>query len=320
MKIDVVIPWVDGNDPVLNAKRAEYGNARLFKLEDAAASTRFANIGEIFWCVASLNRFASWINRIYIVTDGQDPHLEPFLEQYFPQGYIPVEIIDHKVLFRGYEEYLPTFNSISIVTMLWRIPGLSEQFIVFNDDLILAAPVTPSDFFTEKGVLVIARWIYMPLMRVKQLFVSRKHGRKRFTYRWSMAQAAMLAGEKFRFFRLEHTPKGLYRSLCEKMYADNPELLIRNIRHRFRDVEQYTLVEYQWLKMFRQGTCERVSPKRFTFFIQPKNKPGYIRRKMEKVRRGNYKFLCFNSLDKASQEDLKSIKDWIGDLLQIDIS
>ncbi len=319
MKIDVVIPWVDGNDPVLNAKRAQYGTKTLFKAEDAAGSTRYANVGEIFWCVASLNRFASWVNKIYIVTDNQDPNLTPFLEHYFPDGYIPVEIVDHKDLFRGYEEYLPIFNSVSIVTMLYRIPGLSERFIIFNDDLILGDHVTPEDFFTEKGVLIIAKWRSILTIRLKEFLEPKKHGRQRFSYRACMVQAARLAGERFRFLRLEHTPKGLYRSHCEELFEKRPDLLIRNIRHRFRDADQYTLVEYLWLKMYRAGTCKVVSPFSSTYYIQPKNKPNYVVRKMKRLLKKNYKYCCFNSIEKCPPEDFKLIKDWISRRLEISI-
>ena len=153
-KIDAVITWVDGDDPRHRAKRQRFGTQKHFAEENVAGDTRFSNLGEIFYCVASINRFAPWINKIFIVTDEQNPNLEPFLEQHFPQGYIPIEIVDHKTIFRGYEHYLPTFNSISIESMTWRIPGLSDKFIEFNDDFVLCAPVTPADFFAGENKLV----------------------------------------------------------------------------------------------------------------------------------------------------------------------
>ena len=61
--------------------------------------------------------------------------------------YPTVSIVDHKDLFEEYSEYLPTFNSLSIETMLYRIPGLAEQFIYFNDDFFLANNTKLEDFF-----------------------------------------------------------------------------------------------------------------------------------------------------------------------------
>ena len=86
MKIDAVITWVDGNDPAHREKRKRHAEPGMLKADDVAGETRFVNVGEIAWCVASLNRFASWINKIYIVTDAQDPKLEPFLVRNFPEG------------------------------------------------------------------------------------------------------------------------------------------------------------------------------------------------------------------------------------------
>ena len=35
---------------------------------------------------------------------------------------------------------------------MYRIEGLSEHFVVFNDDMYLTAPVKPSDFYSENGL------------------------------------------------------------------------------------------------------------------------------------------------------------------------
>ena len=86
MKIDAVITWVDGNDPVHRQKRNRLASPDMLKADDVAGDTRFVEVGEIAWCVASINRYAPWINKIYIVTDAQDPHLEEFMERNFPEG------------------------------------------------------------------------------------------------------------------------------------------------------------------------------------------------------------------------------------------
>ena len=55
--IDAVVTWVDGNDPVLNAKRAIYVRPEEAGAKDIAAPTRYANRGEIHWCIRSINKF-----------------------------------------------------------------------------------------------------------------------------------------------------------------------------------------------------------------------------------------------------------------------
>lgn len=101
--IDVVIAWVDGNDPKHQAKMKPYLDPQSAKSDDIAGPTRFRSEGEIFYCVASILRFAPFVRKIFIVTDEQNPHLEEFVQKNFPDNRTPIEIVDHKILFRGYE-------------------------------------------------------------------------------------------------------------------------------------------------------------------------------------------------------------------------
>lgn len=313
MKIDAVITWVDGDDPHHREKRARYGSKEMFAAQDVAGETRFSSLGEIFWCVASINRFAPWINRIYIVTDGQDPGLNGFLEEAFPEGHIPVEIVDHKVIFRGYEEYLPTFNSVSLETMTWRIPGLSDRFIELNDDFMLTAPVTPEDFFTPDGKPVCyAKRYSVALTRFTRLFKHRKDGSKKVTFKGLMLNAASLAGSRSFYFRLDHTPRALRRDFYENYFSKHKELMARNIRYRFRDPDQFTPQELQYLTLYRKGECVQRDSHKVLFFLQPKRKRDYVKRKLEKLdRMKSCKFICFNSMDLASEPDRAMIMSMI---------
>ena len=48
-------------------------------------------------------------------------------------------------------QYLPTFNSNVIELWLHSIPDLGEQFVLFNDDMYLTAPVASGRFFPKGG-------------------------------------------------------------------------------------------------------------------------------------------------------------------------
>lgn len=312
MKIDAVITWVDGDDPKHKLKRQTYGSHRILHTDDVAGSTRFRSVGEIFYCVASLNRFAPWINKIYIVTDEQNPQLDSFLSENFPEGHIPVEIIDHKVIFRGYEQYLPTFNSISIESMTWRIPGLSEHFIEFNDDLILAAPVTPEDFFTENGVVCYAGKRNSYLVALTRMLKYHRNGTKRITYKHTMLNAAKLLKNHPYILKMHHTPKALLRSFYENYFAENPETLHKNIEHRFRNVHQFNPQELQYLKLYQEGRCELRSVEDNLLYLYAKDSDTYITKKLEHFSSlEGCKFGCFNSIDQASENGCRMIIDWI---------
>lgn len=313
MIIDAVITWVDGNDPKHQAKRLRHGDRTLFDAEDVAGSTRFSSLGEIFYCIASLNHFAPWLHKIFIVTDEQDPGLEPFLQRHYSNGYIPFEIIDHKVIYEGYEEFLPTFNSISIETMTWRIPGLSQHYIEFNDDLILSSPVTPEDFFLPDGRSVCyATWYSMHWTKFTRMLKPVKDGRKRVTFKGNMYNAALIAGRRYSFLKLAHTPKALRRDFSERYFGEHPEMLLHNIAHRFRHAEQYTTQELQYLLLAQEDRLCVRSVDDNLFFLQPNGRNGYIQKKMKSLAQmRDCKFCCFNSLDKASEHERRMIVDWI---------
>ena len=318
MKIDAVITWVDGNDPAHREKRKRYAEPGMLKAEDIAGETRFVNVGEIAWCVASLNRFANWINKIYIVTDAQDPALDPFLKRNFPEGYIPVEIVDHKVIYRGYEEHLPTFNACAIESMIWRIPGLSDRFISMNDDMMLCAPVQPSDFFTDddKSVCYTDK-ANIPLTLLTRKFKSRSEGGKKVTFKGVLCNAALLAGDRWSYLKINHTPRALRRDFYESHYTSRPQDLIRNIQYTFRNHDMYVPEVLQYSLLKKQGKCVLKPVKGNLFYLEPKKGQGYIAGKLKKLKSGGYRFCCFNSIDKAGKEDLQLIKALVTDILDI---
>lgn len=138
MKIDFVIAWVDGNDPLWQKERNQY---RADKVADTCAA-RYRDMETLKYWFRAVEKYAPWVNKIHFVTWG---HLPEWLNTQHPK----LHIVNHKDYIP--EEYLPTFSSRPIELNLHRIPGLSEHFVYFNDDMFLNAPVTP-DFFFHKGM------------------------------------------------------------------------------------------------------------------------------------------------------------------------
>ena len=308
--IDVVITWVDGNDPALNAKRASYIQPGEAREKDIAAPTRYANRGEIYWCVRSVNKFMPWIRRIYIVTDGQDPHVE---------SRIPVEIVDHKVIFRGYEEYLPTFCTSSIEAMLWRIPGLSEHYIYLNDDVMVCRPVTPDVFFPKAGhILHYARKSSLPLT---QAWYSIKYSlgiARRINHIQDMMNAAAIAGDGKHFVRLAHTPHPLLRSTLEQFYTQHPERLLQNIRNKFRSLQHFRTDEICYTRLLHEGRL-RLLPVR-PVLMRYYSRKGLLQLEwsLRRVTRPGSKvcFACFYALDQVSDEVYARICRFAEELLK----
>ena len=323
-KIDAVITWVDGNDPVHQAKRAQFlTNKRENARKDVAGETRFNQVGEIYCCIASILRFAPWINKIYIVTDNQDPHVEDYINKYFPENKIPVEIVDHKVVFEGYEKYLPTFNSLAITSVLWRIPGLNERFILFNDDVMLQRAVSPEDFYlNDKIVLYGRRWISVHETRITlvlQTLMRRLVGKKALlSFKKFMYNAARVT-QSTRFVRLDHTPHAFFKSVFSEFYAANPQCLEDNVRHRFRNKEQYSAAELHHLLATKQGRAvtELCSKSVVTLSPYMYDIEG-LKAELKKIKENpQIRFFCVNSLDQASPEHIEVVNAWMHDVISL---
>ena len=110
---------------------------------DQAAPSRFQDNNELLYSLRSVSKYAPWLRRIYLVTNGQVP---AWLNTSHPR----IRLVRHEQIFAN-RSHLPTFSSPAIESHLHRIPGLSRRFIYFNDDFMLMRRVYPSDFFTRSA-------------------------------------------------------------------------------------------------------------------------------------------------------------------------
>ena len=147
--IDVVYTWVDGSDPAWREARAQTMAAQQETFHPgASAEARFHSRDELRYSLRSLAMYAPWVRRIFIVTSGQVPS---WLALDDPR----VELVPHAAIFDD-PAHLPTFNSNAIISRLHHIPGLSEHYIYFNDDVFLGRRVEPGDFFTPSGLALVS--------------------------------------------------------------------------------------------------------------------------------------------------------------------
>ena len=145
-----------------------------------------------------------------------------------------VSIVDHREIFAGFEQHLPTFNSRSIISVLWRIPGLAENFVYFNDDMLLLMPVRAEDFFREGKIVLRGKWMtqsaYRPSRRIAT-WLKRILGRKqdKVSNLDSQEHSARIAGFERRFYRLYHNPYPMRVSVLRDFFAAHPDLLAGNV-------------------------------------------------------------------------------------------
>jgi hypothetical protein len=132
--IDIVYTWVDGGDPLFISERKRFaGQPGSCDITDAYQDNHFRDNGELLYSLRSVEKFAPWVGRIYIVTNGQVPAwLNTDCER--------ISVVTHKQIFSD-PNHLPVFNSNAIESQIHRIPGLSRRFLYMNDDLFLCRPV-----------------------------------------------------------------------------------------------------------------------------------------------------------------------------------
>lgn len=176
--VDLVYLWVDGNDPDWKIKKQKAQVERGIEPDPQVVNKgRFVDNEELRYSLRSVEMYAPWINKIYIVTDDQTPS---WLNTENPK----IKLVSHKDILPA--ECLPTFNSHALELALTNIEGLSERFLYANDDTFFAQPVTPEFFYTSDG-FPIARFsrrrkfssstLYSTVLNKAQALIKQKYGR-----------------------------------------------------------------------------------------------------------------------------------------------
>ena len=135
-RIDVVIPWVDGNDPKWQKLKDEYKEMKSADKSDS----RYRDWNNLQYIFRGIEKFWPWVNRVFLITCGQKP-------QWLNENCEKLRLINHSDYIP--KEYLPTFNSHTIELNLHRIEELGKYFIYMNDDFCPIRPLKPTDFFCD---------------------------------------------------------------------------------------------------------------------------------------------------------------------------
>ncbi|MDX9848374.1 MAG: stealth family protein [Tenuifilaceae bacterium] len=324
--IDVVITWVDGNDPVLAEKRNQYMALEQRSASNSGAlATRFASNNEIRYCILSILKFAPFVRNIFIVTDGQTPDIFDEVKKYYPERVSSIRIIDHKEIFSGYEEFLPTFNSTTIESMIWRIEGLADNFVYFNDDVFLVRDIEPNEWFVNNRPVLRGKWLLPPFRKlfdyharnwINRTILGNKGYQPKLSFYIRQWHAARLLGVKPRYFFHCHTPHPLSKSLLESYFTKNPDVLSGNISSRFRSHKQFIVISLaNHLEILSSNA--NFAPLNLGYLH-----PYYSRRRLKKriVQCSidtTIKSVCAQSIDLLDQEVQSMIFDWMDRVLDL---
>ena len=306
--IDFVLLWVDGNDPewqkLFFKYQAETGDKRPL---------RFRDMGILRYWFRGVEAYAPWVNKVYFVTCGQIPDwlntANPKLVCVNHDQFIP-------------EQYLPTFSSHTIELNLHRIPGLSEQFVYFNDDMFLVGETRQTQFFIrglpcdeaimeyhmpERYPLFMSPIANAALLNFhfQKREVLRRYFGKFFSPRYRatdlLKNIKHSTGRYIPGFRSPHLYSNFLKSTFEEVWAAEPELLDGVCRHRFRDLTDVN----QWVLQDWQRCTGRFYPRRYPgtpFFIRSVED---VRDAFKFVTDSKAKIICLND---EVLEDFEQVK------------
>jgi hypothetical protein len=288
--IDVVVAWVDGADPKHRAKRNRYlaDLGRAAKPEQAASKDRrFSDNGEIRFCLRSIRNYAPWARTIWLVTDNQVPAA---IDRRRAERE-NIHIVDHREIFNGYERLLPTFNSMTIEGMLWRIEGLADRFVYFNDDMMLVGPIEPTEFFSSDGkVNLRGRWTTLQeqLQKGSSFHVGNKlHG------------AEMLGYTSEHFFSSAHMIYPLLRPAMEELFEEFKPAFLTNAAYRFRDRKQFWPIsahDHLLLKSNRAKAVKIHSSAHFSVRYCLTGSPDDLEARLKQLADDTIRMACINYL------------------------
>lgn len=304
--IDIVIAWVDGSDSELKQKRMQYQKKEQIEIA-TVEETRFAHNNEIYFCVASILKYVPYAGTIYIITDNQKPE---WIDEFARQGLCDkekIKIIDHKEIFHGYEKFLPTFNSLSIESMIWNIKGLSNYFIYLNDDFFFNCQSSSNDFIEDGKVIIYGHWKNIFFKKIKyllRLFLSNINGREaKPKYTTAQVLSADMLGLN-KYYEVHHRPHLLNKHSFAEFFKLEQELLAQQIRFKFRNIKQFLPV----------GLSNHLAIQKNTAILKSDIKIAYLKNEnsvasfLDEIENPNIKYGCIQSLDLISPTEREKVQ------------
>ncbi len=298
--IDLVITWVDGNDPAWQAaKAAAIGTA------DDGGTVRYRDWDLLPYLFRGIDTFLPFIRTVHLVTWG---HLPSWLNTNAPR----LHIVRHEDYLP--EAYRPTFNSNAIELNVHRIEGLAEHFIYANDDMFFLRPLSP-DFFFQNGLpvdacveeahqffsgaidhiignnLSVINTHFSKTSVLKQQWrqwYSPRQGKGLFKNLY-MSPFACFAG-----FYNPHVPFAYRKSTFEAVWAAEEQRLDHTCRHTLRSIEDVN----HWLCRYWQfvtGSFAPADPRRGRFFSIGRDDALIA----DAIRHAQYPMICLNDDDPA---------------------
>lgn len=317
--VDFVVLWVDGSDPAWQAEKNQYlPEDEAVKASNSDARFRDWDIFK-YW-FRGVEKYAPWVRNVYLVTWG---HVPDFLDLDCPK----LKFVRHDQFMP--KEYLPTFSCYPTELNLWRIEGLSEHFVYFNDDMFLTAPVKKSDFFRDGlprysavaepsyPLMNMTAWkhnLYNTAGVVNDLFDIRKamdeHPEKWFSCKYSKQEreynTRAYKDQRIMGMRFSHVAVPYRCSTMKEVWERIPDRLDATCRNKFRSMDDIMHQIFQLWEIF-SGTFDVIASRYLGYMINISMENIKLVERDFQI--GSYRMICINDGESISYEDYLRLKE-----------
>ncbi len=302
MPIDFVITWVDPADKSWQDEKSKY---ETISEADDKRDIRFRDWECLKYLFRGIEKNAPWVRKVFFITCGQQP-------AWLNIKHKKLVCLSHSDFIP--EKYLPTFNSNAIQVNLHRIKALSEQFVLFDDDMFILNKIKPTDFFINKRICTSAvmrpfqpygyslkdnfsHLIQNNISIINKYFDKRQSMIKNIS-KWINVKYGkqminnifMLPWKHFSGFTDEHLPNSVRKSVIRKMWQLEKEAMDATSRSRFRN--NYTNINH-WLFSYWDMAAGYFYPRDINFgrYYEYGRDSGEI---YDAIKCGRPKLVCLN--------------------------
>lgn len=281
--MDIVITYVNGNDPVWQKDYEKFTKVPVME-------KRFRDWGTLQYLLRGIEKHMPFIRKVFLVVShrSQIPEWvdESNLDVVLHEDFVP-------------EEYLPTFNCNTLEMNLHRIKGLDEQYLYFNDDLFPVRDCKPGDFYRDGKALIGFTKHYWGTGMFKQICRNSD----------ALARKALGMPVSRSFIRPQHICAPMLKSECEKMCSIIAEDIAASYTRtrEGRNYNQYMFTDY----LFYQGKAlsEKISSKHLSVAVSSASR---IRKAIEAPSRN---LICINDV-RLSEKRYEKLRNTVIDAFE----
>ncbi|MCL2400033.1 MAG: stealth family protein [Defluviitaleaceae bacterium] len=304
MDIDFIIPWVDGSDPIWIEEFNEYSPKKK-NLSIDILNERYRENGLLRYWFRGIEKNAPWVRKIFFVTSGQKPEW--------------LNLNHHKLVWVKHsdfipQEYLPTFSCRPIHIHLHKIKGLSDNFVLFDDDMYILNPINkdyyfkynlPKDYALLRPIKIpdfYSHVIINNMIEVNKHFnkseVMKKNLGKYFNFRYGLRHFIptyyISRVNNFPGFFYKHFSQPFLRNTFEDVWHHCSEVLEATSHNRFRTIADVSSGLFRYWQLSRGNFSPETPGKhRRKYNVSISN----VRQIQKTIENKYIKELCLNDTD-----------------------